>query len=83
MRPNNQVPGTFRFMLRWQLIPLVLGIVLIAASCAVLVMKGDPPGAQIQSIAGMVGKPAGWIGLVLGVAAVFRAWYAAHKLRNG
>jgi len=53
-------------MLRWQLTPLVQGIVLIAAFCAVLVMKSDPPGGQIQSIAGMVGKPAGWI-----------AWFSA------
>lgn len=83
MVPNNHVPSTFRFMLRWQLVPLVLGIVLTISSCAVLAMKEDQPGAEIQSLAGMIGKPAGWIGLVLGVLGVLRAWYAAHKLRNG
>lgn len=77
-------PSTLMFMLRWQLVPFIFGIIMIGMSAfGLLTFQGDPPDAIFSSLAGMIGRPVIWIGLALGLYLVGSAWYKAARLRTG
>lgn len=77
-------PSTFTFMLRWQLVPFVMGIALVGlAAYGLFNFHGDPPDAVFSSFAGMFGRPLAWCSLVIGLCTVGYAWFKASELRHG
>ena len=75
--------NTLLFVLRWQLIPFVLGLLAVVLSAyGLVVFQGDPPDATYSSLAGMIGQPVLAMFLVTGLLAVFFVFKkAAEKIK--
>lgn len=77
-------PNTFLFMLRWQLVPFIVGVAAVVMSTyGLLTFQGDGPDAAYSSLVGLVGRPIAWGALALGLSSLAYAWYQAARLRNG
>ena len=75
---------TFAFVVRWQLIPFILGLAMVCLSAAFLIgFTPDPPGRPFQSVPDMVGWKGGVFGMVVGAAIMGIAWAKAAALRSG
>lgn len=78
----RSAPSTFMFMLRWNYLPLIGGIVMLFFSYHFLSYPGDPPGLPFQSVTDMIAFPAGVVTGCLGAGLILYAWASARSLRN-